>query len=168
MEYHNLDDPRTDFHQRVQKTSNWFKNVEVSVVIVKEKEKNLLVDGKAVFIYKDDENEKEVTHDYGNVVLARRILEIGEFLALFPSEPNDILDIKDLKSLFLGKNFNSTVYHIPSNTEYLGMIHDWPVRVYYYGGDYNTSFDSRREFLVKPNCPSFPNLSDARNSFLDI
>ena len=168
MEYHNLDDPRTDFHQRVQKTSNWFKNVEVSVVIVKEKGKNLLIDGKAVFIYKDDENEKEVTHDYGNVVLARRILEIGEFLALFPSEPNDILDIKDLKSLFLGKNFNPTVYQMPSNTEYLGMIHDWPVRVYYYGGDHNTSFDSRREFLVKLHCPSFPNLQDARNSFLEI
>lgn len=168
MEYFNLDDPRTDFQQTVQKTSNWFKNVEVSLVIIKEKERNLLIDGKAIFIYKDDENEKEVTYDYGNVILARRILEIDEFTSLFPSEPNDVLDIKDLKSLFLGKNFNSSVYHMPSITEYLGIIHDWPIRVYYYGNDTNTSFHTRREFLVKPNCPSFPNLNDARNSFLDI
>jgi len=168
MEYFNLDDPRADFHQNVQNTSNWFKNVEISLVIVKEKDRNLLIDGKAVFIYKDDENKKEVTYDYGNVILARRILEIDEFISLFPSEPNNILDIKDLKSLFLGTDFNSSVYHMPSITEYLGIIHDWPIRVYYYGNDTNTSFDTKREFLVKPNCPSFPNLNDARNAFLEI
>lgn len=168
MEYEKLDNPRSSFHERIKKMQDMLKNVEVSLIIVKEKEKNLMIDGKAIFIYKDDENKHEVTYDYGSVILARRILKIHEFMELFSSELKDALDIKDLKSLILGKHFDSNIYHIPSNTEYLGILHDWPIRVYYYGIDSNMSFDSRRDFLVKPNYPSYPNLNDARNSFLDI
>ena len=168
MQYENLEDSRLNFHERVENTSSWFKNVEISLVITKEKERNLLVEGKVVFIYKKSENQNEVTYDYGDVVLARRILEVNDFMALFTSEPKDSLDIKDLKNLFLGKHFDNTVYHIPSNTEELGIINDWPVRTYYYGSDHNTSCGSGHGFLVKPNCPSFPNLNDARRSFLGI
>lgn len=167
MEYENLDDPHSEFLKRIQNTSSWFKNIEISLVIVKEKEKNLLIEGKAIFVYKDDDNKKEVTYDYGRIVLARRILEIDEFIQLFPSESSNLLDIKDLKSLFLGTSFDQSVYHIPSNTEELHVLLDWPSRVYRYGGDYNTSYDGGRDFLVKPNCPSFPNLNNAIDSFLD-
>lgn len=63
--------------------------------------------------------------------------------------------------------FEQSVYHIPSNSEELHVLLDWPCRVYRYGGDYNTSYDGGRDFLVKPNCPPFPNLNDAIDSFLD-
>ena len=167
MRYGSLDDPRSGFLKQVEKTSNWFKNVEISLVIVKEKEKKLLVEGNATFVYKNDENRKEVTYDYGRVVLARRILEIGEFIKLFPSEPSNTLDIKDLEALFLGTRFDQGIYHVPSNSKGLDMLFDWPSRVYRYRSDQSISHGGGWDFLVKPNCPSFPNLNDAIDSFLD-
>ncbi len=167
MRYESLNDPRSEFLKQVQKTSNWFKNVEISLVIVKEEGKNLLVAGNAIFVHKNDENRKEITYDYDRVVLARRILEIDEFIKLFPSKPSNTLDIKDLEAIFLGTGFDHGVYHIPSNSKGFDMLFDWSSRVYLYVSDQSTSYDSGWDFLVKPNCPPFPNLNDAIDSFLD-
>lgn len=86
---------------------------------------------------------------------------------LFQEESKDVFDIKDLKSIFIGNHFNATAYNVPSNTSYVGVLNTWPSRVYQYGGDSGIYLNSTSNFLVKPNCPSYPNLHDALNSFLE-
>lgn len=168
MNYENLENVEQDLIEKVKVNLDWYKDVELLLVIVKEKGKNVLYRGKAIFRHKSEEDITEITHDYGNVILARRIISHDEFFDLVKDLPSQEVNIRDLKSLYVGKGFNQSVFHIPSKTHYVGIIYEWPSRVYHYPGDRDFNINSKYDYLVKPNIPTYANLIDATNSFLNI
>jgi len=64
--------------------------------------------------------------------------------------------------------FDNSVYHIPSRTRYVDIIYDWPIQVFHHGEYRNLNIQSVNDYLVKLGCPTYPTLTDAGNSFLDL
>ena len=168
MNSKNLENVEQDLIEKVKANLDWYKDVVLLLVIVKEKGKNVLYRGKATFRHRSEEDIPEITHDYGNVILARRIISHDEFFDLLKDLSSQEINIRDLKSLYVGKGFDHTVFHIPSKTHYVVVIYEWPSLVYHYPGDRNFNVESKYNYLVKPTLPTYASLIDATNSFLNI
>jgi len=168
MYHENLEDAKKDLLEKFNSNKKWYRDLEVNLVIAKQDGKNYLYRGKAIFRHFDDPPPDEVTYDYGFAILARRILSLDEFLDLIEGLSDKVIQIKDLKSLEINGSWENTVYPIPSRTRYVDIIEDWPVRVYHFEGGRDVNIKSVNDFLVKTNCPTYPTLTKAAQSFLNL
>jgi len=168
LSHQNIKNPRDELLLLIKKNIDWFKDVNLSCVIARQDGKNILYRCKVIFRHKSENDTSDVTFDYGHAVLARRRLTLEEFFQFFDRIPNKVIDIKDLKSIEIEDKWSSTVYHIASKTRYVDILYEWPTTVFHLEGDSNIHIIAINDPMVKPKCPTFPSLTEATRSFLNL
>lgn len=168
MYHKNIKNAEESLLELVRTNQKWYKDLEFNLVTVKQDEKNYLFRAKACFRHKSDSKTEEITYDYGSAILSRRYLSIEEFHKLLKELPTKTIRIKDLGSMEVDGTFNTSVYHIPSRTRYVDMIYDWPIKVFHHGEYFKPNIMSVNDYLVKLDCPTYPTLTDATKSFLNL
>lgn len=168
MYHKNIKNAEESLVELVKANQKWYKDLEFNLVTAKQDGKNYLYRAKAVFRHKLDPKTKEITYDYGTAMLSRRYLSLEEFFILLKELPTKTIKIKDLTSIEVDGTFDNSVYHIPSRTRYVDIIYDWPIQAFHHGEYRNLTIQSVNDYLVKLGCPTYPTLTDAVNSFLDL
>lgn len=168
MYYENVKNAEESLAELVHANQKWYKDLEFDLVTAKQDDKNFLYRAKAYFRHKLDSKTEEITYDYGTVMLSRRYLSLEEFFTLLKELPTKTIKIKDLTSIEIDGAFGNSVYHIPSRTRYVDIIYDWPMKVFHHGEYRNPQIQYVNDYLVKLDCPTYPTLTDATKSFLDL
>ena len=168
MYHENVKSAEESLVELVKTNQKWYKDLEFNLVTVKQDKKNYLYRAKACFRHKLDSKTKEITYDYGTAMISRRYLSLEEFFILLKELPTKTIRIKDLTSIEIDGTFDNSVYHIPSRTRYVDIIYDWPIKVFHHGEYRSPNIKSVNDYLVKLDCPTYPTLTDAAKSFLDL
>lgn len=167
MYYDNVDNAKEILVNTIKANSKWYKSAIIDLVIAIQDEKKILYRGKIDFCHSNDDQPNEVTYDYGIAILAKRILSIKEFLNLLQNW-GEVVTIKELKDIEIGKDFGGTIYRTPSRFHYRDIIHDWSVRDFSTKGISDISINIVNDYLIKPGCPTYTTFTDATRSFLKL
>ncbi len=152
----------------IDNNASMYAKAIVRAVIARQENVNILYDARVDFSYKSDNVMKEVTHDYGRIVLAARVLEIKDVANLLNTLPSKVIDMKDLSAISIDGNPDSSVLHLASKMHYVMLFNEWAVRYFHYSGNPNVHIRAAHDPLIKVGLPTYPNLFEATQAFLGL
>ncbi|MCH7674253.1 ATP-binding protein [candidate division KSB1 bacterium] len=162
-------DPCQFMLKKINENSKWYDKVVIKAVIAKQENSSFIYDARIDFPHKSDKIEEEITHDYGKIILATRILELDEFSQMIKSFSSKQIDIKDLKGIKIDGSFGNNFHHVSSKTDYINQSNDWSFWLFQYSSALRIHLDSVYEPLVTPgNHPAYPNVFEATQSLLGL
>lgn len=168
MSRRNVTNPAEELLTLIKKNSSWYKGVVFYCVIAKQEGKNILYRAKVIFQHKSENDSPDLTYDYGSAILASRKMSLEELYQLVEDIPKKIVNVKDLKSIEIGERWETFVDGVASNTKYNDIIYDWPTQIFHLTDSSNIHITTTDEPLIGSKCPTFPNLTEATHSFLNL
>jgi hypothetical protein len=153
----------------IEKRQVTFGKVLVGLALSRKDKNELRVCfGLVNFLGKGEAPPEEVTYDYGNLVLTRKLVEVQDALKLVSSIFEDqVLKLDGWPEIPLKVNFSEARF-VESRSQYGYILSEWPM-LYAYGTiDESTRGDITQNSLLKLGLPLFPNGTEATSIFLEL
>lgn len=143
-----------------------YKKVVLRAVLYKKDGNLVFYHGRFDFPHKTDEMlEQDLTYDYGNIMLVKRHIGVTEFLQMVSSKK---IELVGMPIIDLNEGLQEGWNQVCSKSHEVAFYNEWPSISFRFFGNYQGQTNHIYDMLVKIDLPTYPDMYDAAQSFLDL